>query len=108
MATLTYSEIETRVMNELRIPTSDTTQKTRVQNIINLVFRDIAARNPTWYWLRKRQIINIATAFEAGTASVTPGVTLVTLTIAPSAAVGALSPPPLPPPPPPPRPHPPP
>src|SRR3972149_4466882 len=91
MAALTYAEIQVRVANSLRIPVADTTQMVRVQAIINEVFRDIAARNPTWYWLRKRQIINTATAFETGTASVTPGVTLVTLTIAPSAGFGSFA-----------------
>ena len=91
MAALTYAEIQTRVANHLRIPTSDSTQMTRVQAIINEVYRDLCAKNPTWYWLRKRQIINTATAFEDGTASVTPGVTLVTLTIAPSAAFGSFA-----------------
>src|SRR3990167_8388432 len=91
MAALTYQEIQTRVANHLRIPTSDTTQMTRVQAIINEVYRDLVAKNPTWYWLRKRQIINTATAFEDGTASVTPGVTLVTLTASPSAAFGSFA-----------------
>src|SRR3990167_10546437 len=94
MAALTYAEIQTRVANHLRIPTSDTTQMTRVQAIINEVYRDLCAKNPTWYWLRKRQVINTATAFKDGTASVIPGVTLVTLTIAPSAASGFLARPP--------------
>src|SRR3972149_885054 len=91
MAALTYAEIQVRVANSLRIPVADTTQMVRVQAIINEVYRDLCARNPTWYWLRKRQIINTATAFEDGTASVTPGVTLVTLTIAPSAAFGSFA-----------------
>src|SRR3972149_633902 len=91
MAALTYAEIQIRVANALRIPTSDSTQMTRVQAIINEVYRDLVAKNPTWYWLRKRQVINTATAFEAGTASVTPGVTLVTLTASPSAAFGSFA-----------------
>ena len=91
MAALTYQEIQTRVANHLRIPTSDATQMIRVQAIINEVYRDLCAKNPTWYWLRKRQIINTATAFEDGTASVTPGVTLVTLTASPSAAFGSFA-----------------
>src|SRR3990167_7111299 len=91
MAALTYAEIQTRVANHLRIPTSDSTQMIRVQAIINEVYRDLVAKNPTWYWLRKRQIINTATAFEAGTASVIPGVTLVTLTASPSAAFGSFA-----------------
>ncbi len=91
MAALSYGDIQTRVANHLRIPTSDTTQMTRVQAIINEVYRDLCARNPTWYWLRKRQIINTATAFDTGTASVTPGVTLVTLTASPSAGFGSFA-----------------
>jgi len=91
MAALTYAEIQTRVANHLRIPTSDATQMIRVQAIINEVYRDLCAKNPTWYWLRKRQVINTATAFEDGTASVTPGVTLVTLTASPSAAFGSFA-----------------
>ena len=44
MAALTYQDIETRVANQLRIPTSDTTQMTRIQAIINEVYRDVVAR----------------------------------------------------------------
>src|SRR3972149_2954282 len=91
MAALTYQEIQTRVANHLRIPTSDTTQITRVQAIINEVYRDLVAKNPTWYWLRKRHTTNAATAFEDGAASVPPGVTLVTLTASPSAAFGSFA-----------------
>ena len=89
MAALTYADIETRVANQLRIPTSDTTQMTRIQAIINEVYRDVVARYPGWYWLRKRAVVNTATAFSSGTASVTPGVTTVTLTIAPSSGFGS-------------------
>lgn len=91
MAALTYQEIQTRVANHLRIPTSDTTQMTRAQAIINEVYRDLVAKKPDWYWLRKRQVVNTATAFESGTASVTPGTTSVTLTIAPSAGFGSFA-----------------
>jgi hypothetical protein len=62
---------------------------TRLQAIINEVYRDVCVRYPAWPWLRKRAIINTATKFETGTASVTPGVADVTITTAPSAAFGS-------------------
>ena len=85
MAVLTYQEIQTRVANHLRIPTSDSTQMTRVQAIINEVYRDLCAKNPTWYWLRKRAVVNTATAFSSGGAPAVAKATNLARGLTPSA-----------------------
>src|SRR3990167_918635 len=85
-ANLTYSAIETRVMNSLRLSTSNTTEQAKVQNLINEVYRDIAAKSD-WWWLLKRTVINTLAKIEAGTVTATLGSTALTFTSAPAVEV---------------------
>lgn len=82
-ANLTYAQIETRVMNSLRLSTTNATEQAKVQNLINEVYRDIAAKND-WFWLLKRTVINTQAKVMAGTANVTLGSTQVTLSVVPA------------------------
>lgn len=75
-------------MNALRLPTSNTTQATQVGNIMNMVYRDIEARNPNWWWLRTKRAFNTATAVQ-GTATVVYGGQDVTLSTAPASEHGS-------------------
>jgi hypothetical protein len=80
-ANLTYSAVETRVMNSLRLATTNTTEQAKVQNLINEVYRDIAAK-ADWWWLLKRAVINTVAKITAGTVDVTKGSTSITFSIA--------------------------
>lgn len=84
MATLGYSDLETRVANALRIPTSNTTEMTKLRGLANIVYRDIRLKYPDWPSLRKRQVINTSDDISAGTVSVTNGSTSFTYSSAPS------------------------
>lgn len=94
-ANLTYTAIETRVANQLRIPTSNTTETAKIAALINEVYRDIYVKQD-WHFLVKRAVINTTIVYEGGTASVgtsSVGVTStsVTLSSAPSTGYGAFT-----------------
>lgn len=86
MASLTYSDLQTRVANRLRIPTSNTTEMTKLQAVINDVYRRICAKYD-WWWLYDRQVIVTSNDITTGTVSVTSGSTSVTFSSAPSVSV---------------------
>jgi hypothetical protein len=71
---LTYTDIETRVMNAIRMPTTNVTEQAKVQNWINMVYRDICAKQD-WHWLEKRQVVNTRVKYDTGTVNVTLGST---------------------------------
>ena len=83
---LTTANILTRVMNSLRLPESNTTQQTRVLDILNEVYRDIMAKY-TWYWLVKRQTFNTVAKYTSGTINLELGNTQATLSAAPGAVL---------------------
>lgn len=89
MATLTFTDLRDRVMNALRIPTSDSTQATRVGDLINTVYRDIGAKYRWWWWRQAREVINTATPFVSGTMSATHGSTAITFSAAPPSEFGS-------------------
>ena len=78
-ANLTYTQIEERVMNNLRIPVSNAAERVKVQAVINEVYRDICAKQD-WWWLKKEVIINTTPKIETGTVSLTQNSTSVTFT----------------------------
>lgn len=69
-ANLTYDQIEERVMNSLRIPVSNSLERTKVQAVINEVYRDICAKQD-WWWLKKGVAINTTPKIQTGTVSLT-------------------------------------
>ena len=79
-ANLTYSGIETRVLNQLRLPTSEAT---KIAAIVNQVYRDVYSMQD-WWWLVKRSTIATADDITTGTASVTNNSTSVTMSSAPT------------------------
>src|SRR2546425_6531767 len=87
-AGLTYAQIETRVLNSLRIPTSNATEQTKVQALINEVYRDIWVKQD-WWWALKRGVVNTAAKYVTGTANVANLSTAVTLSSAPAAGLGS-------------------
>src|SRR3990167_9792805 len=86
MANLTYTDIETRVANALRIPVTNATEMAKIQNLINAVYRDIGSKR-AWKWREKRQVINTVAKITTGTVSLTNGSTTVTFSSAPTVSV---------------------
>lgn len=74
MPALTYTDIETRVMNTLRLSPTNAVEQAKVQDLINNVYRDICAKQD-WSWLEKRQVINTVAKFDTDSISVTLGST---------------------------------
>jgi len=91
MATLTFSDLSDRVMHALRIPTSDSTQASRIAELINTVYRDIGAKYRWWWWRQAREVINTATPFGPvhGTVTVTYGSTAITFSETPKSEFGS-------------------
>ena len=69
MAALTATDIQTRVMNALRMPTSNTTEATKVMALINQIYRDVASKQD-WSFLIKRSVINTTAKLQAGETNV--------------------------------------
>ena len=83
MASLTYANIETRCINQLRISSTHTAEVTKVQALINETYRDLYVMMD-WWWLRKRTVINTLADITTGTVSVTKDSTTVTFSSAPA------------------------
>ena len=79
---ITYSTVETRVMNALRIPTTNTTEQAKVLQTIQDVYRDICAKTD-WWWLSKRVLMATTPKVSSGTVSVTQNNTAITFSTAP-------------------------
>jgi hypothetical protein len=86
-ANLTYTDIETRVLNQLRIPTSNATEQAKVAAVINEVYRDLYVKED-WWWLIKRTVVNTVAKITAGTVNVSNGSTALTFTNAPGLVTG--------------------
>jgi hypothetical protein len=89
-ANLTFTDIETRCMNELRLNTANTVDKAKVDAVINMVYRDIYVKCD-WWFLRKRAITNTLAKYTTGTILVTNGSTSVTLSSAPAVGLGSFA-----------------
>ena len=100
-ANLTYTDLETRVLNSLRIPTTNTVQQARIQALINAVYRDVCNKYD-WSFLEKRTVVNTAPKITAGgtnvlgvtgpdSVSVTMGSMSVTFSSAIPVAAGSLT-----------------
>lgn len=80
---LSFTDIQTRVMNALRIPTTNTTEATKVGHIINDVYRELYAMHD-WWWLIKRDSFNTVAPYSTGTIALTQSSTSATLSSASS------------------------
>jgi hypothetical protein len=94
-ALVTNSTILDSVMNELRIPVSNLTERTKVQQILTGVYGDICSKFD-WWWLQRRAIINTAIKIPGGTAAtgtatLFQGSQFVTLTTIPTRIGAAVS-----------------
>lgn len=89
---LDFSDIYTAVMEELKIPVSDLVTLARVKRNINMTYVNMVAPHRSWPWKIKRTDIIHPKYHAVGTsdtASVTEDSTIVTLSSAPSAALGS-------------------
>jgi len=82
-ANLTYTDIQTEVMNSLRLPTTNTIEAAKINDLINRVYRDVAAKQD-WWWLEKRTVINTEAKIDTDTLTVTLGSTGFTFLTAPT------------------------
>ena len=64
-ANLTLTDVATRVMNNLRMPVTNTTELAKVTALINEVYRDICAKQD-WWWLEKRAVVVTEPQLVAG------------------------------------------
>lgn len=79
---LTYSQIETEVMNNLRLPTTNTVEQAKVATMINDLYRDIYVKHD-WWFLTKFKAINTSPKITAGTLTVTQNSVNITFSTAP-------------------------
>lgn len=87
MASLTQSDLQTRIANRLRISTSHTAELTKITALINDAYRTVATAHPTWWWLLDRQVVNTSDDVTTGTIAATNGSTAVTFSSAPTVSV---------------------
>lgn len=76
------STILDAIMNELRMPVSNLTERTKIQRVVSGVYADICAKND-WWWLLRTQVVNTTPKITAGTVAVTANSTTITFSTAP-------------------------
>src|SRR6185436_18455192 len=57
------------VMNDLRIPITNTTERTKIQAQMSYVYGDICAKQD-WWWLQRRTVINTSPKIDTGSVNV--------------------------------------
>ncbi len=76
------STILDAIMNELRMPVSNLTERAKIQQIVSGVYADICAKKE-WFWLQRRAIINTSPQIDTGTVALTENSTTITFSTAP-------------------------
>lgn len=84
-----FSDIYTAVIEELKVQSSDTTTLNRIKRMINMMYLDEVIPAARWWWLYGHTTITHNEYYGAGTVSVTPLSTTVTLSTAPTSSYGA-------------------
>jgi hypothetical protein len=77
----TFADIVAAVREELQIQSSDTTAINRIKRDINMVYAEVVGEN-RWWWLQGKASIQLPAYISSGTAEVTTGSSLATLTTA--------------------------
>lgn len=70
------------IMNRLRTPVTNTTERAKIQALVDDVYGDMCSKQD-WWWLQRRTIINTSPKINTGTVSVTENSTTVTFSTAP-------------------------
>jgi hypothetical protein len=80
-----FDDIVNAVIEELKVPSSDTTTINRIKRRVNGVYRDEVVPFSKWEWARGFTAIKVGAYYTGGTATVTTNSTTVTLsTVIPS------------------------
>ena len=80
----TFEDILNAVLEELKIPDSDTTEVNRLKRDINMCYVNQVAPAKRWTWLTGFVSKNVPVAYADGTVSVTPGSATITFSVAPA------------------------
>ncbi len=76
------STILDAVMNELRIPTSNVTERAKIQRVVSNVYGDICSK-ADWWWTQRKTVVNTTPKITDGTVAVTENSTTLTFSTAP-------------------------
>ena len=82
----TFEDILNAVLEELKIPDSDTTEVNRLKRDINMCYVNQVAPAKRWTWLTGFVSKNVPVAYADGTVSVTPASQTITFSTAPAAS----------------------
>lgn len=85
---LDFVDIQTAVMEELKVPMSDLVTLNRVKRMVNMMYIDEVIPAARWWWLYGHTSVGTKPYYSTGTASVTPNQTTVTISVAPTSAQG--------------------
>lgn len=87
-----FKDLYDYVLEQLKIPATDIITLNRVKRDLNVVYINEVAPYTRWPWLKKRADLTLPAAYGTGsTALVTEGSTIVTLSSAPSVALGSFA-----------------
>jgi hypothetical protein len=78
-----FEDIYSRVREELKIQSTDTTNIARIKRLVNEIYEDVLGAEQ-WDWLRGRVTLVAETALSTGTVAVTSGSVSATLSSAPA------------------------
>lgn len=86
-----FADIYTMVMEEMQLQSTDTTELNRIKRDINAIYLDEVCSFKRWMWLSGSTDVKQKAYYTAGTASVIPDDTTVTLSTAPSVTLGSFA-----------------
>lgn len=79
-----FEDIVNAILEELKIPDSDTTEVNRIRRDINMCYVNQVAPAKRWTWLSGFVSKNVPVFYADGTVSVTPGSATITFSVAPA------------------------
>lgn len=86
---LDFADIYTAVLEELKIPSSDTVEVARVKRDINSIYINEVVPFSRWKWLEGFTTVKVPQVYQDGSADATFGSTTITLSTAPSSTLGS-------------------
>jgi hypothetical protein len=81
----TFGDIVNAVKEELGVSSSDTTLINRIKRDVNLVYGEVASEH-RWWWLQGHATLQMPAYVSSGSANVTQGSNVATLSVAPTAS----------------------
>lgn len=79
-----FDDIVNAVLEELKIPASDSTEVNRIRRDVNMCYVNQVAPAKRWTWLSGFVSKNVPVFYADGTVSVTPGSATITFSVAPA------------------------